>query len=453
MKIDSKKIIALLFLHPILITVYPVIRILIFGSGAATNFAEMFFGFLPDLYLYSLFCLSVVKNKEKLLNKRNYTIIDYSVLLFFIVNVIIGLVFMSNLKAGYQAFRLTYLPVLAFFILWLNFEKKYSDWVYHLLNKIFIWYFVIAVSGLLLYFVFPGLENYLIERSGGKHFEYIIRRMGSFIFNPVPLGTLLSVASLYYSHLLISRGDKKYYFILIILLISLLLTVSRGAIIAYILAALIYLVFNKFTKRSVWLLLIWFVTFFSFSFIVSNLNYISDLFSGNQVEQVNGVSNKGGEVNLNRSSWMYNSTINTAKMDSSVSRVKLWKISFEDFKARPLGYGFGNSGHIATQYFGKNNLKSKAAIHATDGWFIKLATETGVIGLLAYLTLCIAICYALIKNKAKMVKNIWLFFACFFILVNIQNVGSNVLDYFCFAPLFWIMISLFSLQLKFKENE
>jgi hypothetical protein len=453
MSLGPKKIIALLFLHPILITLYPLIRILIFGSGAATSLAEMLFGFLPDLYLYSLFCLSVINNKEKLFNKKLYTSVDFSVLVFFIINVIIGVVFISNLKAGYQAFRLTYLPVLAYFILWLNFEKKHLEWVYQLLHRIFLWYFLVAVIGLLLYFVFPDFENYLIQRSGGKHFAYFIRRMGSFIFNPVPLGTLLSVASLYYSHLLITKGNKKYYFISIILLVSLLLTISRGAIIAYIISALIYLLSTKFTKRSIWLLLIWIFTFSSFSFFVSNLEYINDLISGKNDVQINKGVAVGGKINMDKSGWMYNSTVKTAGMDSSVSRVKLWKKSFADFKARPFGYGFGNSGHIATQYFGKNSTTTNAAVSATDGWFIKLATETGILGLITYLLLCITIGIALIKKKGDLLKVNWLFFACFFILVNIQNVGSNVLDYFCFAPLFWIMICLFSLQLNFSENE
>lgn len=453
MRLDSKKIIWLLFLHPILITLYPLIRILIFGSGAATNFAELLYGFLPDLYIYLLLFLSLIQNKEKLLNRINYTSVDFSILVFFIINVIIGILFMNNLRPGYQAFRLTYLPIIAYFILWLNFEKKYLEWVYQLMHRVFFWYLLVAIIGLLLYFVFTDLEAFLIKRSGGKYFAYFITRMGSFIFNPVPLGTLLSVASLYYSHLVITKGDKKYYFILIILLVSLLLTISRGAIIAYVISAIVYLLFNKFTKRSIWLVVIWLVTFFSFSFTVSNLGLIHDFLSGKSNSEIKEGSGPSEAINLNKSTWIYKSTVKTAEMDSSMSRVKLWKESWIDFKARPLGYGFGNSGHVATQYFGKNSTVNTAAVSATDGWFIKLATETGILGLISYLFLCCVIGYTLIKNKSKMAKTQWLFFACFFILVNIQNIGSNVLDYFCFAPFFWMMICLYSLQLKFSQNE
>ena len=77
MRLDSKKIIWLLFLHPILITLYPLVRILIFGSGAATNFAELLYGFLPDLYLYSLLGLSVFNHKEKIFNKKEYSFVDH----------------------------------------------------------------------------------------------------------------------------------------------------------------------------------------------------------------------------------------------------------------------------------------------------------------------------------------------------------------------------------------
>ena len=175
------------------------------------------------------------------------------------------------------------------------------------------------------------------------------------------------------------------------------------------------------------------------------------------MDELRANSGKAGntklKIGLHESSWVFRSTLKTAEIDSSLARVQLWKRSINDIKARPLGYGFGNAGHIAAQVYGRKYDSKDIANHSTDGWFIKIATESGIPGLISALALLFVSTFAIFKNRAATLKGTYLFICGVFILVNIQNIGSNVLDYFCFAPVYWIVLFLITVKINPANNE
>ena len=83
--------------------------------------------------------------------------------------------------------------------------------------------------------------------------------------------------------------------------------------------------------------------------------------------------------------FIASSTAETIMIKKGLSRVDLWLGAFNDFINNPMGYGLGKAGHVAVRFFGK--LSNEAATYSTDGWYLKLANETGIWGLFSYFTL------------------------------------------------------------------
>ena len=141
----------------------------------------------------------------------------------------------------------------------------------------------------------------------------------------------------------------------------------------------------------------------------------------------------------NNFSWIFQSTSETFKLEEKVSRVQLWKQTFRDLTERPFGYGIGKSGWIAYRFL-KDNKNEESAYMATDGWYLKLANETGLIGLISFIFLFVLIFYRFQKHL-KTSEDIF-FIYTLFIAVVIINIVSNVLDYFLFNLLFWFLIGI-----------
>jgi O-antigen ligase len=103
--------------------------------------------------------------------------------------------------------------------------------------------------------------------------------------------------------------------------------------------------------------------------------------------------------------------------------------------------GIGKAGHVAARFLNENT--SNASVYSTDGWFLKTLIETGIWGLLSYLIFACTFFILLIKNIVRDRKNrILVFLLTVFIAINLQNMVSNVLDFYLFSYLYWGLIGL-----------
>ena len=114
-----------------------------------------------------------------------------------------------------------------------------------------------------------------------------------------------------------------------------------------------------------------------------------------------------------------------------------------------MGIGLGKAGHVAVQRFDPS--RKDVSFTTTDGWYMKLLVETGYIALIFYaliLATFIVVCLKYVKTHSFD----WMWFIFVFgAVVSLQNVVSNVLDFYLFAYLYWFVLGLCVFILK-KEK-
>ncbi len=133
--------------------------------------------------------------------------------------------------------------------------------------------------------------------------------------------------------------------------------------------------------------------------------------------------------------WLLKSSSETIGIRKGVTRVELWKKSIKEFKSHPiLGYGIGGAGAGAVKYF--KNSEKHAAIHTTDGWFIKILNEIGILGFF----ILMALFYFIMPTSVFSDRN-YLFESAIILFVFIAAVFNNVLDFFPLNALFYFIVS------------
>jgi hypothetical protein len=409
-----------LYLFFIFTAFFPSFRILLIGSKAASNIYELFISILPDLlFLISVlfFAFQFPKIKEK-----KFARLDYLMLAYVLYNVAVGTLIASNLMVSVYAIRLTYLPMLLYFIFSMNLFQTYS--LEKFLDKLFRFFVFIAFLGIILYFVFPKVQMYFLKIANEQIQEYFIIRMTSIFWTPVVFGVFISTTILYYTFKNFQKRETINYFFLTILFVCLFLSVSRGAIIVLFLGILILTILSKNWKEFLRIFALEVLTFCVVSFYISNpIEFFY---------------------------WILKSSGETASMTEGVTRVELWLKSIEIAKQHPFGLGLGKAGHVAERFFSENSESVSRA--STDGWFLKLLNETGFIGLIFYLLISLLLFIQSIRYFLRNKFDLVSFLLTILIVVNIQNLVSNVNDFFLFSNLFWILIGILMLKLKSEQK-
>ncbi|MFZ4401726.1 MAG: O-antigen ligase family protein [Bacteroidales bacterium] len=293
------------------------------------------------------------------------------------------------------------------------------------IQKIFIWFFIIGIIGIILYFGFYDLMIIMIKKTNTIIAEYFIVRMTSIFWTPVVFSTFMVVTFAYYYHQFLISPKWYHYCFLGLIWCCVLLSVSRGALGVLLIGFIILSLIHKKKKLSLQMFLVFISIYIILGFYISSP--------------------------LIFSSWLAKSASDTIELEGGISRVELWIKSFENFKTHPFGYGLGKAGHIAARFFKDNG--QAAAIYSTDGWYLKLANETGIWGLFSYLFLTIYLFVMLLKNKLFDNKdNFLILFFVIFLLINIQNIVSNVLDFYLFSFFYWGIVGLASNIIYSKIN-
>lgn len=257
--------------------------------------------------------------------------------------------------------------------------------------------------GILLYILMPAFYREYLYRYGFSYSSLVVHcRQGlSSYIGRIASGTLTVFGSFLAAKFYLNTNDKKYLCSFVFLCVCCLLTAQRSAWVG-ICISILYLVINILLnkKRIDLLFYVLFIGVIIGIFII-NLN----LFSGNQISE---------------------KSLNLADMFSV--REFTWLPAIRNVNNLLIGSGLGTVGHRA---LGINQY------YVTDGYFIKLLCEVGIIGITLFVIICISSIYTGFKNWKKNDISILMI-----IFILLQCIGSNILSTQIIAPIFWICIGI-----------
>ena len=402
-------------------SLFPSIRLLLLGSASSSGFWEVLFSLTPDLLLVASFAACFVQYREQL-KWKNMNPGERALSVFLALSLCWGFFRSRDVLLSVQSIRLTYLPCIVYFTsraISSGQEKK--EW-WKAIEIIFAVQLVLCVIGLVLYFLFPDVISFMMKRGNYFQSEYFFIRMTSILWNPIFFASVAAVSSLFYLWKYFQSNKLIALICYCICFASLILTVSRGAFVAF---SVVYVLMCLWVFRG-WKRVT--TSIISFAIYVLLIYLLT-----------------GGFDIVN---WFIKSTYATVSMEGNLSRVRLWDFALQNFLNNPWGNGLGKAGHVAHRYL--SDSSSGASIYSTDGWYLKTANETGIPGILLFISFIGLYLYSFIKLKphSSFQK------LCFsiFIFVMIQNCVSNVLDFNYFAPLFWLVTGC-TFSIVFKDDK
>lgn len=388
------------------------LRLLIIGSGASNNWFDFLISSLPEVFALFVFFIALLNGRDQI-DLKNFSLLDKIIVGFIVSNILLGVILAGNLKLSMYAIRMSYFPMIFYFVA--RFGKGFNkELVEKYIHKIIVWYVFVAGIGLFMYFFLPDFVRFMTLKTVAVEAEYYIKRMGSLFWTPVVFASFVSVSVLYFYYKLLHKENIWHYLVFGLLWCCLFLSVSRGAFIATMIGCLVLSVIYK--KYVVFLK--------SFAFLLLAV-VILGIFEPKIYNVV---------------LFIADSTKDTVMVKSGLSRVELWKAAYQDFLNKPMGYGLGKAGHVAARFYGK--FSHEAAVSSTDGWYLKIANETGVWGLLSYCTLVIVFIAQSIRYLKKNFNTFYTYFFIVFLMVGIQNIVSNVNDFYSFSCLYWLFIGI-----------
>lgn len=238
-------------------------------------------------------------------------------------------------------------------------------------------------------------------------------RLISIYFSPILASTVLASASIIAFSFYVYNKNNYMLLTFIILLISLVLTYTRGAYIAFSLTILLFLLFSKnYRSKGIKILficllvLIFFYWFYSFSSTTINT----------RLSIKSNASSKSVSI---RYSYLLN--------------------GLNVFVNNPIsGVGFGNY---------RNHIDpGNAHTEYPHNQFVQLAAETGIIGLVIYLTIILYILNALVKSykrySDKLPRKYLTAAILSFTLIGIHSFFEETLTLPIINILFWFSASI-----------
>ena len=415
----------LIYLFFVVLAFFPTFRILAFGAKPAVSNLQLIFSILPELFflgviLYWLY--GIMKHKP-----ATFHWLDKFVLFYLFYNLFVGLINSDNLMVSVYSIRLTYLPMILYFIASISFNS--IDRMMELMHKIFVFFVFVSALGIVLYFVFPTFQMYFLNiATKGMPAEYFVLRMTSIFWTPVVFSTVVMSALLYFSFKYLKEAKLMYLLYVGILVFSLFLSISRGGIIAAgFTLILLFIVSKKWKQVS------------HIAGVCLILGIASGFYISNPISLVK---------------WVFTSSVETAEMNDEQTRVKLWNKT-KGLKFEPFGLGLGTAGHVATRFYSEHSEEfetGKVALGTTDGWYRKLTFETGYIALIFYISICLTFLVTWAIYFRKYGFDILTFITLFLVAINVQNLVSNVNDFYLVSYLYWFVLGIFVLQLKQRRN-
>jgi len=388
---------------------FPSLRLLLLGSASSSGFLEILFSLSPEILLAASF-VACIRQYGESLKWKNMNFSDRALALYLALSLSWGFFRSQDLLLSTQSIRLTYLPCIVYFIaraVSRGSEKK--EW-WRAVEIIFAIQFYLCCIGLVLFFFFPGVVTFMMQKGNYFQSAYFFTRLTSILWNPVFFASIAAVASLFYLWKYLISNKKIFLIGYFICYASMVLTVSRGAFFAFVIVFLLMFVWTSQKRKLVPFTLLSFSIYLLIIYMVT-----------------------GGVDIIN---WTVKSTFETVSMEGNLSRVRLWDLSMKDFLNNPWGNGLGKAGHVAHRYLSQSD--TGASIYSTDGWYLKLANETGIPGIVLFIVFIYGYINSFLRIKPHSAFQKFCFII--FVFVMLQNIVSNVLDFNYFAPLFWLII-------------
>ncbi len=419
-QISSRTITRMLLGFYLLAWVFPTIRLLLIGAHASASWLELILSAIPDmaiLLMYSATALAIHQQVGWRKFIASFNGIDKMFLVFVLFNVLWGAWRANDLVIAGYGFRLTYFAT-GFYLIGKLLAADSDTRIENFLKNFFLLTVIFASLSWLIYFFYPEVNARMTAIMGGQELAYFIIRMSAFVWSPTVFGTLMAMAATWFLYRAYHDLDAANFICFAITFSCLVMSVSRGPILAYTITfVMLAVLFHKNYKSNLAALLVMGLALFFIDWYLA----------------------LGGKLFY----WLLGSTFDTLSLREGLSRVELWERSFAAFVANPMGYGLGKAGHVALRF--TDTTTGPVVIYATDGWFLKIACETGIVGLILYLVAAAAYFFRAAKFVWNQRHTVVTFILIIFLQVNATAVVSNTLDYFPFITLFWLLVG-FSAQ-------
>lgn len=215
--------------------------------------------------------------------------------------------------------------------------------------------------------------------------EYVFvepQRIVSTFFNPNPFGTYLVMLFLFSLGFYLKNTDKKFALSSIVFFIALLLSGSRGALLALFVALPFVFVDSKGNfKNSILNVFIVIATGFV---LTRGLVYITPIVQKNLNINIDFLSNLIRKDSLTGTSF--------------IGRIEFWKAGLRAFIDKPMtGYGLGTFFSAYYVGYGNNQWYSRFA----HNHYIQTLTELGIVGFILFLVFVLSVIYSLYKSYKK----------------------------------------------------
>jgi O-antigen ligase len=403
------------------LTLFPTIRLLTIGSEHASGFL-LVISLIPEI-LFSVIVffgfLSIYRDSN-----RDIHLLDKIVLMYFVFNVLIGSCLSQDFTAIIYGFRLTYLPMIGYFICSFYWDKGVSlEKLFHGVFKVLI---VVAVVGFILYFFFPEAQFYFHRLSSKGPVLMAFKgfvRMTSIFWTPVVFAMLMLSAFCYWTYRYFKTSNIYALIYMLIAVNAVFFSVSRGPMIASFIAFGLLLILGKTRREKLIALGVIFLELLIFYFFIPQFSELME--------------------------WVFISSRQTASLENANTRVSLWNEVIRSIEHHPFGLGLGKAGHAAVSLYPKNTAGISTA--STDGWYFKLMIETGVQALAFYLVMSSIFFISMIRYIRRTGLDFVSVIFAIFIVTGLVNVVSNALDFYMFSYLYWFLLGLFVFKLKQKN--
>lgn len=415
-----------LIVFSVLCWLFPTLRYELVGTQAAQSRYEIFITALPDLFagLLLLIGLFAMRNAMRMGNRWLLNGTDKIMIVFWLSNVVLGIILSGNPKYSALGFRITYLPMLFYFLGRIygldqtNFSRE------KVLYRIFLIFAAFAITGIVLYFGWPLLGKHMAEEQGYEQGTYFIPRMTSILWTPVPFGTMMAFGAIFFAYRVLRKFKVTDFILFCLFFFCLFYSVSRGPILGFLIGLIAMIFFSRGWKMGGIII----VTIFVIAATIS-LAHLGD---------------------LRLMKWIFKSSGETVMLDKGLTRVNRWEETWKDFRARPWGYGLGKAGQTANRYL--QDRHEPAAPWSTDGWLLKTGCETGIWGLASYLLLCLVI---FTRQVRVLVREYRLFVLAAFgllLMTNAQALVSNVYDFYPLICFYWLIIGMAEQPVNYSKN-
>jgi len=221
LKLNDIKYYRLIISFVIFCSLFITLRLLALGSAGSETVPQFIISTLPELFACIILTLLYFRRPSKF-RLGNLILVDKIFLGFILLNILIGSIVSADLKMIIYGIRMTYFPMLFYFVL--RFESR--DFIYKTIHQIFVVLSFVGLAGLIIYFLFYDVMINMILMTGGEVGEYFITRMTSIFWTPVVFSTCMSAGFIYFLWKYLIKGENISLFHIAITWSCLLFSVS-----------------------------------------------------------------------------------------------------------------------------------------------------------------------------------------------------------------------------------